>query len=474
MQTLTFDGTFGGWKTAARAALAKELPPAVVDWQTANADQPWLALGEQPADFDAGTPTPGAEVRVPRGFLELARTVSCHRDDARWALLYCTLWRLTHGEPHLLKVSVDPDVRALEERAKAVRREVHKMRAFVRFREVPTAAGPWYVAWFEPQHPIVSANAGFFVERYAHLRWSILTPEECMHWDTEQLWFSEGVTRDQAPKEDATEDLWRTYYRNIFNPARLKIGAMKAEMAPHYWKNLPEAEDIPTLIAEAPERTRAMVAASRARAPSVPEYHPAPVPATQDLNELRQAVGGCRACPLWQNASCAVFGEGRPTARVMLVGEQPGDQEDRAGRPFVGPAGQLLNRALAEAGVDRAQLYVTNAVKHFKWTPRGKRRLHENPNDLELAACRPWLQAEVRAINPKLIVCLGASAARSVLGRSIRVLAERGTLQPSTFGRPALVTVHPSMLLRLPDPTEAKAAFAHFVADLKIIHAAAS
>ena len=332
-----------------------------------------------------------------------------------------------------------------------------------------TTAGPWFVAWFEPQHQIVEANAGFFVDRYASMRWSILTPDRCMHWDTEQLWFAPGVSRDQAPGEDAKEDLWRTYYRSIFNPARLKVRAMKSEMAPHYWKNLPEAEDIPQLIAHAPDRAAAMVAESVAQSAPIATHAAAPVPPTDDLDVVRAAADGCRACPLWRNATCTVFGEGPARAPVMLVGEQPGDQEDRAGRPFVGPAGQLLDRALRAAGVAREQLYVTNAVKHFKWSPRGKRRLHEKPNDLELAACKPWLQAEVRLVHPRLIVCLGASAARSVLGRSIRVLAERGTLQPSVFGPTALITVHPSSLLRLPDPGEAAVAFDHFVADLRLI-----
>ena len=201
-----------------------------------------------------------------------------------------------------------------------------------------------------------------------------------------------------------------------------------------------------------------------------PEFGPAPVPETRDLRALRRAAAGCQACPLWRHATQTVFGEGPTRARVLVVGEQPGDQEDKAGHPFVGPAGRLLDRALEAAGVNRSSLFITNAVKHFKWVLRGKRRLHEKPAALEIAACRPWLEAEVRAVRPpNLIVCLGATAARSVVGRVVRVLSERGQIVDTTLGVPALITVHPSALLRQRDADEAEAAFAAFVADLRQI-----
>ena len=194
---------------------------------------------------------------------------------------------------------------------------------------------------------------------------------------------------------------------------------------------------------------------------------PAPVPDSRDLRVLREAAAGCRACPLWRSGTQTVFGEGSKRARVIVVGEQPGDQEDRAGLPFVGPAGQLLDRAFEAAGIDRSLLYITNAVKHFKWVARGKRRLHEKPAALELAACRPWLEAEVRAVRPELIVCLGATAARSVLGRMVRVMSERGQRFETEFDVPALVTVHPSALLRIRDRADADAAFGELVRDLR-------
>jgi probable DNA metabolism protein len=468
MRALSFDGTFADWKRVARRALTESWPPHDLRWANARAGQVEfdLALAEVAAPYGLES-QPAAPVRVPRAFLALAEEAACHSDPTRWDLLYRLLWRLGHGEPHLLEVTVDADVTALRGLAKAVHRDIHKMHAFVRFREIATAAGSWFVAWFEPQHHIVEAAAPFFVKRFAAMRWSILTPERCAHWDGRALTFAAGTTRDAAPAEDAAEDLWRAYYASIFNPARLKVGTMASQMPRHYWANLPEARLIPELIASAQPRMDAMVETSEQRRERASDFTPTTVPATRDLSVLRSAAATCRSCPLWRNASCTVFGEGREGARVVVVGEQPGDQEDRAGRPFVGPAGQLFDRALQAAGIDRAMLYVTNAVKHFKWEPRGKRRLHQKPNAREIAACRPWVEAELRAIQPDAIVCLGVTAAQSILEAPLRVGEERGRWHATAFGAPALITVHPSSLLRLPPGEDPVAAFDHFVADLR-------
>jgi DNA polymerase len=185
------------------------------------------------------------------------------------------------------------------------------------------------------------------------------------------------------------------------------------------------------------------------------------------LRQLREQAAHCTACPLYKNATQTVFGEGLQKADVVLVGEQPGDQEDLAGRPFVGPAGKLLDRALADAGIDRRRVYVTNAVKHFKWTPRGKRRLHQKPDSREIMACQPWLLAELAAIRPRLVICLGATAVRSLLGTAVRVMRDRG--QPLTSPRAphVFVTVHPSALLRAPDEASREEGYRLFVADLR-------
>src|SRR5438876_7436423 len=175
------------------------------------------------------------------------------------------------------------------------------------------------------------------------------------------------------------------------------------------------------------------------------------VPDRPSLRNLKEAAAGCTACPLHETGTQTVFGEGSTKARVVFVGEQPGDQEDLAGKPFVGPAGKLLDRALEDAGIDRTQVYVTNTVKHFKWEPRGKRRIHQKPNAREIAACRPWLEAELRVVRPKLLVCLGATAAQAIFGPSFRVTRDRGKVLASQFASKVVATVHPSSLLRQPD-----------------------
>jgi uracil-DNA glycosylase len=193
----------------------------------------------------------------------------------------------------------------------------------------------------------------------------------------------------------------------------------------------------------------------------------APVPSTDDIGEVREAARGCRACPLWKNAEQTVFGEGEPSARIMLVGEQPGDVEDQQGRPFVGPAGKLLDEALEKAGIPRLECYVTNAVKHFKWEPSGKRRIHKKPSPREIAACRPWLEAEIRIIHPETVVCLGATAAAALLGSTVRVLRDRGRPLSSPVAKSVFVTIHPSMILRMPDREAAKQEYKQFVRDLR-------
>ena len=185
------------------------------------------------------------------------------------------------------------------------------------------------------------------------------------------------------------------------------------------------------------------------------------------LDDLRREAASCRACPLWKGATQTVFGEGPVDAGIMFVGQQPGDREDLAGRPFVGPAGQLFDRALVQAGLDRAEVYVTNAVKHFKFEPRGKRRLHKRPNAAEISVCKRWLLGEIEAVRPRLVVALGATAAQSLAGRPIGVRANRGAILHPESGMTIFVTIHPSSLLRLRDETDRKAAFDRFVRDLR-------
>ena len=202
--------------------------------------------------------------------------------------------------------------------------------------------------------------------------------------------------------------------------------------------------------------------------PTDEEYaRPATPPDTSSLVTVREAAGRCTACHLYERATQTVFGEGPKNASIMLVGEQPGDYEDVAGRPFVGPAGKIMDQALEEAGIDRSQVYVTNAVKHFKWEPRGKRRIHQKPNSREIAACRPWLEAELRIVKPRLVVAMGATAAQTIFGPSFRVTRERGKVLSSKLAPRVLATVHPSSLLRQPDQASRQHEYKHFVSDLR-------
>jgi len=195
------------------------------------------------------------------------------------------------------------------------------------------------------------------------------------------------------------------------------------------------------------------------------------IPPNPSIEKLRAAAANCRACDLWKTGTQTVFGEGGGAKpRVMFVGEQPGDQEDIQGRPFVGPAGKILDKALAEAGIDRKEVYVTNAVKHFKWEPRGKRRIHKKPNSMEIAACKPWLEAEIQVLQPDVIVCLGATAAQALLGRQFKVSTQRGVWVPSPFAPFVMATVHPSSLLRAPDDETRRREMQRFIADLKLVH----
>jgi DNA polymerase len=464
---------FDGWRDAARRLAAASTTPETVAWRVGEVGQPGLFDDLAPEAGEGGA----AALKVPLRFLLLAKRVVLHADPGRFDLLYRLLWRLTRGERRLLDRVTDRDVAKAEVMARAVQRAAHRMQAFLRFREVWTRSGPRYVAWFEPEHYVLELTAPFFAQRFAAMRWVIVTPYRSAVWDGTTVAFGPAGHRDDVPAADALDEDWRAYYAAVFDPARANPRLMRRHMPKRYWRDLPETRDVPALLAEAGPRADAMVAAG----PSEPSpkgrvlpLHPrhrepaaeAARPAT--LAAAREAALGCRACPLWEPATRTVFGEGPEDARVMLVGEQPGDWEDLEGRPFVGPAGQLLDKALAEAGLDRSRLYLTNAVKHFKFRLNGKRRIHQRPDTGEVEACNAWLGLERDLLRPRLVVALGATAARALLGREVKVGAERGRLIP--FGQDAhlLLTVHPSYILRLPDAALQAAEQARLVADLRL------
>ncbi|SIQ25247.1 DNA polymerase [Rhizobium sp. RU20A] len=483
-------GDLAEWRDAARGLLARKVAPSDVEWLSAAAADDLFAggFGEGRGAAAAYEPAPaaGATVTVPGAFMPLAETVLCHSDPQGFALLYRLLVRL-QSDRRLLQVASDADVVLAHRLAKAVRRDSHKMTAFVRFKEVSlppeTVGRRRFLAWFEPDHFIVARMAPFFRRRFADMDWVIVTPKGSASWDGERLSVSD-LPAEKPDLDDATDDLWRTYYAAIFNPARLKVGMMQKEMPKKYWKNLPEAALIPDLIASAERRVIEMAA----RAPTAaPAFH-ARIRAMEAAREqedaavlsggaggaatlpaLRAEAATCTRCPIHCGATQTVFGEGPERADVMFVGEQPGDEEDLAGRPFIGPAGKVLTAAMQEAGLDRSRIYMTNAVKHFKYEPRGKRRIHQRPTSGEVEICRWWLSREIDLVQPKLIVALGATALLSLTGETGRLGDLRGRPLPMAEGRTLFVTVHPAYLLRIPDAARKAEEQAAFAADLRMV-----
>ena len=468
-----------GFRAAARALVQADVAPLQVHWVVAasqsvggrkvmadlfdtHGDQP--PIEGQPDGLE-GLPVLRPAPAVPRSFVADCERLVLHADPGRFALMYRLLWRHAH-EPGLRHDALDPDRQLARHRVHAVARDLHKMRAFVRFREVQDEAGTLHVAWFEPDHHIVQTNAGFFARRFAGMRWAILTPQLSLRWDGKVLYVGPGAQRSDAPPPDAGEALWLTYYRHIFNPARLKLSMMRKEMPRRYWHNLPEAQLIGELAQSAPQRSADMVAAEpstprRRIVPLVVEhahggaFAPDAVRTAPDLAQVYAQAQICRACPIGAHATQAVPGEGLLHPVRMLVGEQPGDNEDLQGRAFVGPAGQLLDTALQRLGWPRGDLYLTNAVKHFKYVPRGKRRIHQRPGVGEVEACSRFLDREIELVAPHSLLALGATAAHALLGHAVKMEDVRGRWQTGVHGLPVLVAWHPSALLRAPQDERA-------------------
>ena len=521
MKHILVQPEFDAWRDAARDALQQGYAPEEIDFQDA-AVASTIALSFELESGPTGKAV--AQPHTSKGFVEQAKLAGVHRSSGRWNLLYRLLYRL-QSDRNLLKIETDDDVAEMNRLAAQVRRDLHKMHAFVRFRkvmrpgevlfteqrpevidevmvpagvaetsaeahhlvlatrtpfgikkseieqcepevsnlEVPGDECEHFIAWYQPDHRILPLAAPFFAERFAIMRWSILTPDVSVSWDpgTKQLLWSPGVPRESAPDEDELESLWRSYYASIYNPARLNPRAMRSEMPVRYWKNLPELTALPTLITQSKTRVTAMVATQQEKtsaAAFVPEDH--------TLEAIRAALPGCKGCELHCHATQAVGGQGPENARLMMVGEQPGDQEDIQGLPFVGPAGKLLEQTLRELKIDRSQVYVTNAVKHFKFVLRGKLRLHQNPRLSEIVACKPWLLAELDAVRPKVVLCLGASAAKALLGGTFGLMKQRGEVLSTPYAERVLATLHPSAILRARDEQSREQMMEMFKADL--------
>lgn len=463
MIRVAIEPTFGAFRDAARGLCQDGVAPEEVAWEEIRPGTQAGLFG----DALGAPPRAGATLHVPRAFVDSAELAVLHRDGAPLPLLYRVLYRLTHGEPSLLQVEADPDVARLHQLVQNVRREEHKMHAFVRFRPVTVDGRERFVAWHAPRHRVLALAAPFFARRFAAMDWSILTPDGSAHWDGKALVFGPPAHRDDAPTDDALDDLFRGYWASIFNPARLNLDAMRSEMPVHHWSTLPETRALASLVARAAPRTSAMLARPVSAAGAFVPDSPT------SAHQLARAAGACSACSLHSSATQTVFGRGPSGARLMLVGEQPGDEEDVHGEPFVGPAGRVLDRALLAAGLARSELYLTNAVKHFKWIPSGKRRLHQRPVHAEVLACRAWLDAEIAVIRPTVIVCLGSTAATAFIGKNFRVTQDRGRLFQTPHAEALLATHHPSAILRAAGPELAERMFQDLAADLRLASDAA-
>ena len=416
-----------GWRQATRRLVMAGVEPSELTW----------AVGGDAAQI----PDAEGTFHVPHALVSLASLAIQARNQERFGLLYSLVWRINSGEK-LLEDETDPDLLLARRMALAVRADAHRMRTSMRFLPVPDDRGTRFLGWFEPAHFVLEANAQLLGRRYPGLTMSIITPDGAAHWDGSALLFGSGLRH--TADDMALQAWWETHRDALLEQASAGT-------------SVPEAE----ALDEAP------------RSPERPALGPVVLNTTQDPVLLKTAgdAGLCHRCPLYEPATQTVFGEGPTGARVMFVGEQPGDQEDTIGRPFVGPAGQMMDKAMEEAGIDRRTVYVTNAVKHFKFVQRGKRRIHQTPEVPEIQACGFWLDSERTHLRPELLVLMGGSAARAVLGRAVTISRERGRPIQMPDGQTVFITVHPSYLLRIPDPAAKAREYEAFVRDLTTIKA---
>ena len=438
---------FAQWRSSARPLIAAGVQPSEITWS----DWRMPNLFAHPANDDLATRPPdarrGSTPSIPRELLDLLQELAQYRDPSRWELMYRLTWRVLHENRALLENDADADVQLSRQWAKAIRRDIHKMHAFVRFHEAESLDGSKrYVAWFEPAHEILEGVAPFFEQRFPNMHWMIATPDGAAVWDGARTTFVPSPAKAGLPREDATHGLWKAYYRNICNVARINPRVMQREMPQRYWRHLPEASEIGLLIRDGKHLHQRNL-----DTPTSPEDLSLPRAVARSLDKIvmpAESLQACRQCSLWRRATQAVAGEGPEKASIMLVGEQPGDEEDIRGRPFVGPAGRLLDGILHEIGLDRQSLFVTNAVKHFKWEPRGKIRLHRRPSTQEVHACGGWLEGEIARVSPAVIVALGATAIRAVTGHAFGVEDARSMELQHPSGARVICTYHPSAILR--------------------------
>ena len=475
-------GDFDEWRAKARLLLQEEMSPEDVFWHYHSAptlfdDEPASPLSEKypPAQQ-------GQEFRVPKQFINLAKNVICHESEDSAALLYRLLYRLQQDKTVLERI-YDIDTATALSRQKAVCHDIHHMHAFLRFKEIDNLGDDTFrrcfTAWYEPQHFIITEAIPFFSRRFSDMDWQILTPKGSAFYFNKRLFFGEPIFKKPQNK-DQTEELWKTYFASIFNPARLKVKTMQSHMPKKYWSNLPEAQMIDSLIGNAETRVETMerqpvrqpplfhslLSKRHAQNSVQTNFRSGTTPETSDI--LNDSIRSCKRCPLHCSATQAVCGEGPENASLMIVGEQPGDCEDLVGRPFIGPAGQIFEKAAYKAHIQRNEVYITNAVKHFKYELKGRKRLHKRADRSEVEHCRWWLMKEIDLVKPKLIVAMGKTALFSLTGLNEPITGLVGKILETEEKSPILVTFHPSYILRIKSEELKKQETARFEQSLQL------
>lgn len=482
MISLPTPSSFAAWKDCVRSLLTRGVIPSSIHWVSSESSLP---LFPDQATEENATKKQLA-VRMPPAFIQLAENIFYHASPTKWDILYSLAWRIHSGERKLLWLASDDAVSAANRMAKQVFRDAHKAKAFIRFLPTSEKATlspllgtalaqtpdsrigmPWFLSFHDAEHRVLSLVAEFLRDRFNNMNWLVSTPHESLSWNGLELQFAKAICpsllQNAQTQSDEFEQLWKTYYASTFNPARLNRRMMLSEMPMKYWRYLPEAPLIDGLINEADSRRESMTshASSQARSSAL-----ARVADCSTLSQIVQELQHCQSCELHCDAKRVVPGEGSQSAKIVFIGEQPGDKEDQNGRPFVGPAGAILRKSLLEIGFSISDLYFSNVVKHFHFEQKGKVRLHLRPKQTHIRACSPWLHQELRIIRPSIIVCLGATAAKSIIGSDFKLTKDRGTWRNTDFCASTMATFHPAALLRIPDEKVRSECVAKFREDL--------
>ncbi len=464
MKRIPIEPSFAIWRRAARALLRQGVEPSQIEWveSEGEAAAPGM-LATESAFATAGasgtgiaaTPAPVLSTpAIPRELLFRLKTAACFRAPDRWALLYRILWRWTHGERHVLALN-DPDGALLDQRIQAVEHEIDDLLILTLFRRRdPSMGQPEFVGWYEPRHDLLERAAARFAERMGDSTWMLATPHGAAFWNGMLLRIGrqaaeeheqaahalpESAMTGEAITSTPTEALWLAYYASAFNgePSPVPL---------RYWRMPPAGPPLPARLAR--ERSRLGAQSGAVTVPPTPPVEYSAM--TPPLQEPTGPLTTCRRCALWRNAKQAVAGAGSAHAAIMVVGEQPGEYENQHGEPFTGPAGQLLDTVLTRAGLKREALYLTYAVKHYKWETLDQQRVHRTPVRREVEACQYWLEKELARIAPRVVVTLGATALKALAGAHIN-LSEYLGQTIAHDGRLIVPAWHPSYALRTAD-----------------------